>query len=129
MLRLVTAADPTALLRAAADGFLIRRPATQSDPFPTVPYLLALRQGGLRDDLLDLAAAEKIPGWFDPPLCVFHELPERFGVAERSVLGDYERAVIVGRILSDTGTEVFAGLPRPDAFIDGVDALFGELIA
>lgn len=129
MLRLVTATDPTALLRAAADGFLVRRPATESDPFPTVPYLLALRQGRLRDDLLDLAAAEKIPGWFDPPLCIFHELPEWLGVAERSVLGDYERAVIIGRILGEVGTEVFTKLPRPDAFVDGVDSLFGELIA
>jgi hypothetical protein len=83
----------------------------------------------LRDDLFDLAAGEKIPGWFDPPLCVFHELPEWLGVSVRRVLGDYERAVIVGRILRETGTEVFSRLPRPDAFVDGVDALFGELIA
>ena len=95
-LRLVTSSDPNLLLRAAADGFLNPSPATTGDPFPTVPYLLALRQGALRDDLLDLAAQSGVRGWFDPPLCIFHELPSRLGVAERTILGDYERAVLLG---------------------------------
>lgn len=128
-LRLVTSTDPALLLRAAGDGFLVRRSATPSDPFPTVLYLLALRQGGLRDDLLDSAAQLGVAGWFDPPLCIFHELPQRLGVADRPVLGDYERAVLLGRILRDVGTGVFAGLPRPDLFVDAVDTLFGELIS
>jgi PD-(D/E)XK nuclease superfamily protein len=128
-LRLVTACDPELLLRHAADGFLVRRVATLAEPFPTVPYLLALRQGGLRDDVIEMAAEAKIPGWFDPPICVFHELPEWLGVAESDVLGEFERHVLLSRILRDTGSAVFAKLPRPDDFVDGVDRLFGELIS
>jgi ATP-dependent helicase/nuclease subunit B len=128
-LRLITAHDPESLLRGAAEGFLTPRPATKADPFPTVPYLLALRQGGLRDDLLDIAAADGIPGWFEPPLCIFHELAQRLGVAARPILGDYERMVSLARILRQPEHETFAKLPRPDVFVDAVDILFGELLS
>jgi hypothetical protein len=128
-LRLVTSPDPAILLRAVADAFLAKRPATAAEPFPTPPYLLALRQGTLRDDLLALAAASNIEGWFDPPLCIFHELPRKLGVRERVTLGGYERAVLLARLLRETGSEVFARLPRPDVFVDAVDGLFGELIS
>jgi RecB family exonuclease len=128
-LRLITACDPELLLRHAADGFLVRRVATDAEPFPTVPYLLALRQGGLRDDVIEMAAAAKVPGWFDPPLCIFHELPKWLGATERAVLGEYERRVLLSRILSDTGDGVFARLQHADDFVDSVDRLFGELIS
>ena len=51
---LVTATDPRILLEAAADGFLVRRQATPDTPFPSPDYLLALRQGGIREDLVAL---------------------------------------------------------------------------
>ena len=51
---LVTATDPRILLEAAADGFLVRPQATPDTPFPSPEYLLALRQGGIRDDLVAL---------------------------------------------------------------------------
>ncbi|HEU4565309.1 MAG TPA: PD-(D/E)XK nuclease family protein [Gemmatimonadaceae bacterium] len=129
-LRLITGCDPERLLRRAADEFLVRRAATPGEPFPTVPYLLALRQGGLRDDVLEMAAEAGVPGWFDPPLCVFHELPEWLGAPEREVMGDYERLVLLARILrDDEESGVFARLARPDDFVDAVDRLFGELVA
>jgi hypothetical protein len=128
-LRFITAPNPAQRQRAAADAFLAPRPARAATPFPSPPYLLALRQGALRDDLLDLAAQSGVPGWFDPPLCIFHELSRRLGIVDRSVLGDYERAVLIARILRDTGSALFSGLPRPDLFADAVDALFGELIS
>ena len=128
-LRLRTANDPDLLLRHAASGFLVRRPATDQDPFPTPSYLLALRQGGLRDDLIALAASEKIPGWFDPPLCTFAELPERLGVPEHRTLGTLERRVLLSRILCTNGSSVFGRLANPDDFVDAVDSLFGELIS
>lgn len=128
-LRVVIAHDPVLLLRRAADEFLVRRRATPSEPFPTVPCLLALRQGGLRDDLLGMAAEAGLPGWFDPPLCIFHELPRWLGAPERDVIGEYERFVLVGRILRREEGGVFARLARPDDFADAVDALFGELLA
>lgn len=128
-IRLITAHDPELLLRAAADDFLTPRPATATDPFPTVPYLLALRQGGLRDDLLNMAATDGIAGWFEPPLCIFHELPRWLGVANRSILGDYERMVSLAQILREPERDTFAKLPRPDVFVNAVDILFGELLS
>lgn len=46
------------------------------------------------------AAEAGVPGRFDPPLCVFHELPDWLGTADMPV-GDYERLVLIGRILRD----------------------------
>src|SRR4051812_18538345 len=112
-LRFINSPQPELLLRAAAEAFLTPRSATASDPFPTVPYLLVLRQGALRDDLLNLAAASGVHGWFTPPLCIFHELPKWLGVSPRNVLGDYERAVLLGRLLRDPANAIFARLPRP----------------
>jgi len=51
---LVTATDPHRLLEAAADGFLSPVQASPDHPFPTPPYLLALRLGGIREDLVAL---------------------------------------------------------------------------
>ena len=50
----------------AAEAFLSPLPATADRPFPSPPYLLALRQGGLRDDLIRLATERGVPGWFGP---------------------------------------------------------------
>ena len=128
-LRLITACDPALLLERAADGFLVRRPATRAVPFPTVPYLLALRQGGLRDDVIELAAARGHPGWFDPPLCLFQELPKWLGAPERLTVGDIERLVVVERLLRADASSVFANLAQPAGFVEAVDRLFGELVS
>lgn len=113
----------------AADGFLTARPGTRDEPFPSPPYLLALRQGGLRDDLITLAAERGVPGWFDPPLCIFHELPNWLGGTRRTPCDDFERAVILGGVLRRLGGEVFGRMHRAEDFIGAVDRLFGELIA
>ncbi len=122
-LRVVIGADPSALLAEAADGFLQR--AAMDGPFPSPPYLLALRQGGLRDDLFRLAASRGVPGWFDPPVCVFHELPQWLGATHRRPLGDFERAALIEHLLRRAGGDVFRG--REGAFLPAVDRLFGEL--
>ncbi|MBX6365332.1 MAG: hypothetical protein IRZ00_15795, partial [Gemmatimonadetes bacterium] len=117
-LRLILARDPAILLEAAAEGFL-RPPSWSADrPFPTPDYLLALRQGGLREDLLALAAARGVPGWFDPPLCVFHELPAWLGATGLAPCGEVERAVLIGgvlRRLREGG--VFRRVRRPEAIV------------
>src|SRR5215216_1501868 len=131
LLRTITACDPELLLRHAASGFLMARTATPDVPFPTVPYLLALRQGGLRDDVIEMAAAAGVKGWFDPPLCVFHELPDWLGATARTTLGDYERLVLLSRLLQRDGggtRGTFTCEARPSAFVEAVDQLFGELI-
>ena len=128
-LHLILAHDPALLLRHAADGFLDPPKATPEEPFPSPRYLLALRQGGLRDDVIRMAAEHGCKGWFDPPLCIFHELPERLGATNRRALGDFERPVLLGRILREHGRDVFDRLERPESFVDALDRLFGELRA
>ncbi len=128
-LHVVRGLDPLRLLEAAAEQFLRLRTATPDDPFSTPASLLAVRQGGVRDDLIALARARGIPGWFDPPLCLFHELPAWLGGTERRPCEDFERAVLLQRLLRREGGELFGRLARPDDFLRGVDRLFGELCA
>ena len=129
ILRLVLAHDPARLLEHAADGFLAPSRATLADPFPSPRYLLALRQGGLRDDLLRLAGSRGVRGWFDPPLCVFAELPRFLGQTARVPADALERMVIISGILRGAHGGVFARLRRPDEYADAVGRLFGELVA
>ena len=141
---IVRALDPVRLLEAAAEGFLApgAKPGATGalgaapgafgddvDPFPSPRYLLVLRQGGIRDDLLSLAARRGVPGWFDPPLCTFDELPEWLGTTDRKPLGDFERLVLLSNILRWTAGKVFGRVRRPDEFLDALDTLFGELCA
>ena len=128
-MELVIARDPLLLLEHAAEALLSRRPGSPGDPFPSPPYLLALRQGGLRDDLIRLATARGVPGWLDPPLCTFQELPGRLGATGRTPCDDFERAVIIGGVLRRLGGDVFGRLQRPQDFIGALDRLFGELVA
>lgn len=128
-LHIVISHDPLLLLERAADGFLERRRGDPSDPFPSPRYLLALRQGGLRDDLLRLAARRGCPGWFDPPLCVFGELSAWLGGTARTPLTGEERRVLLMRVLHEVGGRILLPPRRPDACLDALDALFGELCA
>lgn len=128
-IRLLHLHAPRALLEAAADGFLTPRPGSPAQPFPTPGYLLALRQGGVRDDLLALAAARGVPGWFDPPLAVFHELPRWLGATTRKPLSETERTVLLTRLLRRNGSLVFARSGRLGDFVGPVDQHFGELVA
>jgi len=127
-LDLVVCPDPSRLLEAAADGFLAPPRASRDDPFPSPAYLLALRQGGIRDDLIRLAAERGVGGWFDPPLCVFHELPKWLGATDRQALGDFERHVLLTRVVRETAGEVFGKLDHAADFVDAVDRLVGELV-
>ena len=121
--------DPELLLRAAASGFLAPVQATPGHPFPSPPYLLVLRQGGLRDDLIRLAAQATPPvrGWFDPPLCVFRELPEWLGATNRKPCGEYERLVLVASLLRGSEHHLFTTLRTPAAYVGALDRIFGEL--
>ncbi len=124
----VIGAEPARLLEHAALEFLRALPRTAGQPFPSPSSLLVLRQGGLRDDLYALAAARGVPGWFDPPLCVFHELPDRLGHSERVPLGDYERLVLLDHVLRGQKGEIFGRVARVADFVEAVDRWFGELI-
>ncbi|HET7584488.1 MAG TPA: PD-(D/E)XK nuclease family protein [Gemmatimonadaceae bacterium] len=128
-LRLIVATDPERLLRHAASGFLVPLRASAGEPFPTVPYLLALRQGGLRDDVIEMAAEARVPGWFDPPLCTFQELPGWLGAPERHTLGDHDRLALLAHLLRDPDHRLFEHADVHDDLVDAVNDLYGELIA
>ncbi len=128
-LRVFTASDPDRLLRHAARGFLVPRAATPSTPYPTVEYLLCLRQGGLRDDVIRLASEAGVRGWFETPLCIFQELPERLGVIARSVLSVYERQVILAEILRTQAPPSFSRTSFAPDLPGAIDALIAELIS
>jgi hypothetical protein len=128
-LTLYLAHSPTILLTHAAHGFLEPPPATAKTPFPSPDYLLVLRQGAVRDDLIRLAAARGVRGWFDPPLAILHELPRWLGSTERQPCGEFERVVLLSAALRRSATQIFARLRRSEDYVDAVDRLFGELIA
>ena len=128
-IELVLAHDPRLLLQTAAAEFLTPQRATLEEPFPTPKHLLALRQGGLRDELYALAAASGVRGWFDPPVCTFAELPAWLGSTERVPLGDFERLALVNDLLRANAGPVLGRLKRPEAFAEAVDHFFGELTA
>ncbi|HSJ13100.1 MAG TPA: PD-(D/E)XK nuclease family protein, partial [Longimicrobiales bacterium] len=97
-------------------------------PFPTPVYWLVLRQGGLRDDLLALAAARGVPGWFDPPLALFQDLPDLLAELPQKPVGDFERVVLVTRALRESAGPAFRGLRNLDAYANAVDRWIGELV-
>ncbi len=127
-LRVITARDPDVLLRHAASGFLGRRTATADAPFPTIDYLLCLRQGALRDDVVQLAREAGSHGWFESPLCIFHEMPERLGVDSAKTVGEYERLVILTEIVRDKCQRMFAPNARTEDFGGDIDRLVGQLL-
>lgn len=121
-LRLYHAADPEALLLHAAAPLLVAgRPA---EPLP----LLVLRQGTLRDEVMDRAARAGCVGWLGEPLVVFAELPARLGV-EQVPLSARERGVLLRRLAREHGLEQLErALARP-RLLQAVDALIGDLHA
>lgn len=119
-LHLVTG-SPRALLDEAASHLL--------DPSPAAGRcILAVRQGGVRDDILALAAGRGVPGWFGDPVCIFTELPKYLGHTDRVPCDDFERAAILTGILRGLAGEVFGRkLRRPEDFLRSLDRLLGEL--
>lgn len=128
-LELVVSSDVGKLLESAADGFLRPLRATPDNPFPSPDYLLALRQGGLRDDLIRLAASRGCKGWFDPPLCIFNELPRWLGKPNTRVLTDVERIALLANVVRRVGGAVFGQSGRLDCYLDSLDSFFGELVS
>lgn len=126
---LVVGRDPRRLLERAASGFLTPRDAAVDDPFPSPDYVLALRQGGVRDDLIALAAERGVPGWFNPPLCIFHELPDWLGATDRTPCADFTRAALLSHVVRESASEIFGRLRGMDGILEALEQLVGELCA
>jgi RecB family exonuclease len=128
-LSLHTASNPRVLLEAAAEPFLAPARPTAENPFPTPPCLLALRQGGLRDDLIAMARSRGVRGWFDPPLILFADLPSLLVGERRAHCGDFERVVLLADVLRCSPDGVLAGAANGERFVDAVDRLLGDLVS
>jgi RecB family exonuclease len=126
-LHVVTGRDPAALLESAASDFLNMSRLPGNEPFASPRYLLVLRQGGLREDLFRIAAERGVPGWFEAPICVFHELPAWLGATNRRRLGDFERAALLEHLLRENAASLLHG--REGAFLGAAEQLVGELCA
>ncbi len=113
--------------RATADLFPLAAPSP-TRPWPTLASWLVLRQGGLRDDLHRRAAAAQVPGWFDPPVCLFAELATRWGADRFPPLSPEERVALLTAIVSRHAEGVFDRSGSADAWIPAIDRLHGELL-
>ncbi|HYW30116.1 MAG TPA: hypothetical protein VE869_01335, partial [Gemmatimonas sp.] len=125
-LRCVVAADPARLLVRATEGLFPLAPSTAQNPWPTLPAWMVLRQGGLRDDLHALAASAGVPGWFDPPVCLFAELSSCWSNSDAASLSAQERAALLSALLAKHGRGVFG--ERGDSWTPAVDRFIGDLI-
>ncbi|MEO7711284.1 MAG: PD-(D/E)XK nuclease family protein [Gemmatimonadaceae bacterium] len=124
MARLIrmTGPDPDTLLRAAAAPFCAAGPCVE--PLP----LLAVRQGGLRDAVHQLAADAQAVGWFGSPIVVFAELPGLF-VGDIAPLDEFEREALLRRAIVDVSPAVLGNVATRTTVTDSLDRLFGDLIA
>lgn len=136
-IHLSVALDPAEMLRRATRGVFplgvfplgaLPTVATSAvTAWPTLPAWLVLRQGGLRDDLHRLAASEKVPGWFDPPVCLFAEVAQRWRVDGPSPLGQEERIALLSTVVARQPGGVFDRSGSVDAWVPAIDRLIGEL--
>lgn len=128
-IRVTTVPDPALLLERAVEGVTLGSGIGEAAVWPTLSAWIVLRQGGLRDDLHRLLAERGLPGWFGAPVCLFSELPERWGavVAQGAPLTDPERHALLSALLDDPALALFRR-SGADAWVTPVDRLVGELM-
>ena len=131
ILSLVRSSDPAALLDAAAGELLdpTFSCARPDRPFPTAPFWLVLRQGGLRDDVIARASARGVTGWWDPPIRIFHELGELLGTTPLRSCGDQDRLALLRHLSAEASDDLTRRLHRSEGHLRAVDQLFGELVS
>lgn len=122
--------DPALLLERAVDGLFPLEPTSVAQPWPTIAAWVVLRQGGLRDDLIRLAARRGVPGWFDAPICLFNEIESRWSAdAVHAPLNDAEREALLSALLAEHATPLFGGTQGFEAWVPAVDRFIGEVVA
>lgn len=129
-LHLTTILDPAALLERAIEGLFPLAPASAERPWPTLDAWVVLRQGGLRDDLIRIAAARGVPGWFDAPVCLFNEMEARWrDDSESAALNDAEREALLSALLAEHAAHLLGGAQLYETWVPAVDRFIGEVIA
>lgn len=118
---LVSGSDPATLLRAAAAPLLMEgRPP---EPLP----LIAVRQGGLRDEIHHLACRAGSIGWLGKPVVVFAELPAAIA-GPMAPLDELERRALIHRVLAAAPPATLP-LHARRTLVESLDRLFGDLCA
>ena len=122
--------DPAQLLARAVDGLFPLAPSSGEQPWPTLSAWVVLRQGGLRDDLIRLAAQQGVPGWFDAPICLFNEIESRWAAdAVHAPLNDAEREALLSALLAEHAVGLLGGTQGYEAWVPAVDHFIGEVVA
>ena len=128
-LNVVRAPAAAPLWEACADRFLAG--ATSSAEAGTgASTWIWLNHRNLRDLLFEAAHKRGLPGWLDPPVTLFGDLTDRFGIREKSV-GLLTRRRLVSRHAARLGRRILGLEPgRGDGVIRGhmLDRLFGDLL-
>jgi ATP-dependent helicase/nuclease subunit B len=122
LLTLLHSADPEALLAHAAGPFCT--PGRQTGRLP----LLAVRQGGIRDELQERAACAGSAGWLGAPVVVFAELPALLA-GDLAPLTSFERRVLLETLLDRMALRALANARARRGVIETLDRLFGNLIS
>lgn len=128
-LNVVRAAAAAPLWTACVDRFLAGA-ASPAEEGAGGRAWIWLNHRNLRDLLFEAAHERGLPGWLDPPVTLFGELTDRFGIREKSV-GLLTRRRLVSRHAARLGRRILGREPgRGDGVIRGhmLDRLFGDLL-
>ena len=119
---LLHSADPGALFAHAAAPF-----CATGRPAHRLP-LLAVRQGGIRDELQERAARAGCVGWLGAPVVVFAELPSLLA-GDLAPLTAFERRAVIEELLERPASHRLGALRSARRFIDSLDRLLGDLVS
>ena len=128
-LNVVRAPAAAPLWEACVDRFLAGA-AAPAEAGAGAGAWIWLNHRNLRDLLFEAAHERGLPGWLDPPVTLFGELTDRFGIREKSV-GLLTRRRLVSRHAARLGRRILGREPgRGDGVIRGhmLDRLFGDLL-
>ncbi len=128
-LNVVRASAAAPLWEACVDRFLAEAAAPVKAGTGARAWIW-LNHRNLRDLLFEAAHERGLPGWLDPPVTLFGELTDRFGIREKSV-GLLTRRRLVSRHAARLGRRILGREPgRGDGVIRGhmLDRLFGDLL-
>ncbi len=127
-LHVIRAPAAAPLWEACVDRFLAG--ASPAESGAGAGSWIWLNHGNLRDLLFEAAHERGIPGWIDPPVTLFGDLTDRFGIREKSV-GLLTRRRLVSRHAARLGRRILGREPgRGDGVIRGhmLDRLLGDLL-
>ncbi len=128
-LSVVRAPAAAPLWSACVERFLAGA-ASPAEPGVEAPAWIWLNNANLRDLLYEAAHARGHPGWLDPPVTLFGDLTDRFGIRAKSV-GLLTRRRLVSRHAARIGRRILGREPgRGDGVIRGhmLDRLLGDLL-